>query len=171
MYDASPKIPPGCVRAVRRTTRFLAMRHMRVPMWRHDLWVSHSNPAISGRRCCRHRRCRHCHHRHHHHRPTLLLPLLVGCCVVVCHPLSSSHAVMRPSTLLLPATFAANRRPSPPPPPLPLTPSHHRLHRHHRGQTCHRPLPKKEARAAAPPAYQRQHQRENVYMSRRLGLI
>jgi hypothetical protein len=32
-------------------------------------------------------------------------------------------------------------------------------------------LPKKEATAAAPPVYQRQHQCENVYKSRRLGLI
>jgi hypothetical protein len=31
---------------------------------------------------------------------------LVGCCVVVHRPISSSHAVMRPSTLLLPAAFA-----------------------------------------------------------------
>jgi hypothetical protein len=71
--------------------------------------------------------------------------------------------------------FAANRRPSPPPPPLPLPlplpPGHHRLQRHHRGQTRRRKLLKKEATAAAPPAYQRQHQRENVYKSRRLGLI
>jgi hypothetical protein len=32
--------------------------------------------------------------------------LLVGCCVVVRRPISSSHAVMRPSTLSLPAAFA-----------------------------------------------------------------
>jgi hypothetical protein len=32
-------------------------------------------------------------------------------------------------------------------------------------------LPKKEATAAAPPAYQWQHHRENVYKSRQLGLI
>ena len=31
---------------------------------------------------------------------------LVGCCVVVRRPISSSHAVMRPSTLSLPAAFA-----------------------------------------------------------------
>jgi hypothetical protein len=35
----------------------------------------------------------------------------------------------------------------------------------------HCPLPKKEAAAAPPPACQRQHQRQNVYKSRRLGLI
>ena len=34
-----------------------------------------------------------------------------------------------------------------------------------------RPLTKKEAAAAPPPAYRRQHQCENVYMSRRLGLM
>ena len=73
--------------------------------------------------------------------------------------------------LLLPATFAVNCRPMPPPPPLPLPPSRHHLHRHHRGQTHRRPLPKKEATAAAPPAYQQQHQRENVYKSRRLDLF
>jgi hypothetical protein len=33
------------------------------------------------------------------------------------------------------------------------------------------PLPKKEAAAAAPPASQRQHQRQNVYKSAQLGLI
>jgi hypothetical protein len=32
-------------------------------------------------------------------------------------------------------------------------------------------LPKKEAAAAPPPVCQRQHQRENVYKSRQLGLI
>jgi hypothetical protein len=32
-------------------------------------------------------------------------------------------------------------------------------------------LPKKEATAAPPPAYQRQHQHENVYKSCRPGLI
>jgi hypothetical protein len=78
---------------------------------------------------------------------------------------------MRLLTLSLPAAFAANCRPSPPPPPLPLPPDHHRLQRHHHGQTCRHPLPKKEATAAAPPAYQWQHQRENVYKSRRLGHI
>jgi hypothetical protein len=31
---------------------------------------------------------------------------LVGCCVVVRRPISSSHAVMRPSTLSLPAALA-----------------------------------------------------------------
>jgi hypothetical protein len=30
---------------------------------------------------------------------------LVGCCVVVNHPILSSHADMRPSTLSLPAAF------------------------------------------------------------------
>jgi hypothetical protein len=78
---------------------------------------------------------------------------------------------MRQSTLSLPAALAANRRPLPPPPPLPLPPGRHCLHRYHRGQTCRRSLPKKEATAAAPPAYQWQHQRENVYKSRRLDLF
>ncbi len=96
---------------------------------------------------------------------------MVGCCVVVRRTLSSSHAVMRQSMLSLPAAFAANRRPSPPPPPLSLPPGRHRLHHHHRGQTCRRHLPKKEATAAAPPAYQRQHQRQNVYKSRQLDLF
>jgi hypothetical protein len=45
---------------------------------------------------------------------------------------------------------------------------HHHHHRYHRCQTCRCPLPKKEARAAAPPAYQWQHQGVNVYKS---GLI
>jgi hypothetical protein len=73
--------------------------------------------------------------------------------------------------LSLPAAFAADRRPLPPPPPLLLPLGHHRLHRHHCGQTHRRQMPKKEATAAAPPGYQWQHQRENVYKSRRLGLI
>jgi hypothetical protein len=44
----------------------------------------------------------------------------------------------------------------------------HHHHRYHRCQTCHRQLLKKEATAAAPPAYQRQHQGVSVYKS---GLI
>ena len=40
-----------------------------------------------------------------------------------------------------------------------------------RGRNHRRPLPKKEAKAAQPSAYQRQHHRENVYESRQLGLI
>jgi hypothetical protein len=39
------------------------------------------------------------------------------------------HAIMRPSTLSLPAAFAANCRLSPPPPPLLLPPGRHRLYR------------------------------------------
>jgi hypothetical protein len=50
---------------------------------------------------------------------------------------------MQPSTLLLPAAFATNCRPLPLSPPLPLPPGHRCLHRHHRGQTHRRPLPKK----------------------------
>ncbi len=46
----------------------------------------------------------------------------VGCCVVVCRPISSSHAVMRPSTLSLPAPLPINCLPPPPPPPPPLPP-------------------------------------------------
>ncbi len=78
---------------------------------------------------------------------------------------------MPPSTLLLPAAFAAKHRPLPQAPLLPLPPGHHHLHRHHCGQTCRRSLPKKEATAAAPPAYQRQHQCDIVYKSRRLDLF
>jgi hypothetical protein len=64
---------------------------------------------------------------------------------------------MQQSTLLLLAAFAANCRPLPPQPPLPLPLGRHHLHRHHHGETHRRPLPKKEATAAAPPAYQWQH--------------
>jgi hypothetical protein len=90
---------------------------------------------------------------------------------VVRRPLSSLLAIMQPSMLLLPAAFAANHRPSLPPPPLPLLPGRHHLHRHHCGQTCQCSLPKKEATTAAPPAYQQQHQRENIYKSRLLDLF
>jgi hypothetical protein len=73
--------------------------------------------------------------------------------------------------LLMPATFAANHRPSLPLPPLPLPPGRHHLHCHHCGQTCRCSLPKKEATAAAPPVYQGQQQRENIYKSRQLDLF
>jgi hypothetical protein len=53
------------------------------------------------------------------HRPLLLIPLLVGCCVVVRRPISSSHAIMRPQMLSLPDAFADNCLPPPPPPPPP----------------------------------------------------
>ena len=43
--------------------------------------------------------------------------------------------------------------------------------RHRRLRTRRRPLQKKEATTAPPPVYQWQYQRENVYKSRRLGLI
>jgi hypothetical protein len=56
--------------------------------------------------------------------------------------------------LSLPAAFATNCRPLLPPPPLPLPPGHHRLHRHHCGQTSRRPLPKKRQQ-------QQHHQRTN----------
>ena len=71
--------------------------------------------------------------------PTPRLRSLVGCCVVVRCPISSSHAVMRPSTLSLPAAFAnklsstastaataaAAGPPQPPlPPPWSNSPSH-----------------------------------------------
>ncbi len=69
--------------------------------------------------CCHHC-CRCCRHRRHHQCPPLILPSLVGCCVVFCRPLLSLHAVMQPSMLLLPAALAANCCPPPPPPPLPL---------------------------------------------------
>ncbi len=36
----------------------------------------------SRRHCRRRRRCRRCRYCRHHHRPLLLIPLLVGCCVV-----------------------------------------------------------------------------------------
>jgi hypothetical protein len=78
---------------------------------------------------------------------------------------------MQPSTLSSPAAFAANCRPPPPPPMLPLLLGRHHHQSHYHDQTyCHQ-LPEKEATAAAPPAYQRQHQREKVYKSRQLGLI
>jgi hypothetical protein len=73
--------------------------------------------------------------------------------------------------LLLPDAFSANCHPLPPPPPLPLPLGCHRLHRYHHGQTCHCQMSKKEATAAAPPVYQWQHQRENIYKSRQLGFI
>jgi hypothetical protein len=56
-------------------------------------------------------------------------------------------------------------------PLLPLPLGHHGCHRHHGGQTHNCPLPKKEATAAPPLAYQWQHRLENVYKSRQLGLI
>jgi hypothetical protein len=98
--------------------------------------------AVYHRCCCVavavevNRRCRCCCYcyRHHHHLPLLLIPLFVGCCVVVCHPLLSLHAVMRPSTLSLTASFAANCHP---PLPrllllqLPLPPGLHHCHRYH----------------------------------------
>jgi hypothetical protein len=46
----------------------------------------------------------------------------VGCCVVVRCPISSSHAVMRPSTLSLPAASAINCFQPPPLPPQPPPP-------------------------------------------------
>ena len=105
--------------------------------------------------------------------PPLLPPprrrLLVGCCVVVHRPILSSHAVMRPSMLSLPAAFANNCLPSPPP-LLPLPPGRHHCLRHHRGQNHCRTLTKKESAAATPPAYQLPHHLENVYKSRQLGL-
>jgi hypothetical protein len=85
---------------------------------------------------------------------------LVGYWVVVHHPLLL-HAIMQPSMLLLPAAFAANHRPLPPPPPLLLPLGRHHLHRHHRIQTCRRPLPKKETTVAA---NQRTNGRTNVKM-------
>ncbi len=69
----------------------------------------------------------------------------------------------------------------PPPPPLNAVFIVHRRHRHHcrccrhHHQRCwplhHYQLTKKEAAASPPPAYQWQHQNENLYKSRRLGLI
>ena len=85
--------------------------------------------TIAPTHCCR-CHCRCCHYCRNHHSPLLLIPLLVGYCVVVRRPLSSSRAVMQLSTLSLPAAFADNCLPLPPPPPptqLPLPPScHHR---------------------------------------------
>ncbi len=94
--------------------------------------------------------------------------LLIGCCIVVLHPILSLHAVMQPSILSLPAALADNCLPPPPPP---LRPGRHHGHRHNRGQTHHRTLTKKEAAAAAPPAYQLPHHCENICKSRQLGLI
>jgi ABC-type transport system involved in multi-copper enzyme maturation permease subunit len=101
----------------------------------------------------------------------VLVIVIVVVILVIIFVIIIAIAVMRPSTLSLPAAFDTICHPSPPLPPLPLPPGHHRLHCHHRGQTCCHPLPKKEATAAAPPAYQWQHQLENVYKSRQLDLF
>jgi hypothetical protein len=42
-----------------------------------------------------------------------MLPYLVGFCVVVRRPLLSSHTIMQPSTISLPAAFVANHHPPP----------------------------------------------------------
>ena len=71
-----------------------------------------------------------------YHRLLLLIPLLVGCCVVFRCPISSLHAVMQPPTLLMRAACAANCCPPPPPLPPPqllLPPGRHHRHCHHRG--------------------------------------
>jgi hypothetical protein len=70
-----------------------------------------------------------------------------------------------------PAAFAVNCCPLPPAPLLPLPLGHHHLHCHHRGQTRRPSLPKKESIAAAPPAYQQQHQHGIIYKSSRLDLF
>ena len=69
-------------------------------------------------------------------------------------------------------------RTPPPPPPLNAVFIVQRCHRSHRCRhhwRClpphHRPLTNKEAAAPPPPVYQWQHQGENVYKSRGLGLI
>jgi hypothetical protein len=100
-----------------------------------------------------------------------MLLLLLGCCIVVSRLLLSLHAIMQPLMLTLLANFTAIPCPLPPPPLLPLPLGGHRCHRHHRDQTHCPPLQKKETTAAAPPAYQWQHHHENIYKSRRLGLI
>ncbi len=48
--------------------------------------------------CCRCCRCCCCY-RPHHRCPLLLIPLLVGCCFVVCRPLLSLHVIIQPSML------------------------------------------------------------------------
>jgi hypothetical protein len=74
--------------------------------------------------CCRRCRrcyrgcCCHCRCCHRHHRLPLLLHSLVGCCIVVRHLLSSLHAIMQPSMLLLPDAFPASCCPLPLQPPL-----------------------------------------------------
>ena len=71
---------------------------------------------------------------------------LVGCCVVVRRPISSSHAVMRPSTLSLPAAFADNLSSTASTAATAAAagpPGHHNRHRHHRGRTHRRTLAKK----------------------------
>jgi hypothetical protein len=59
------------------------------------------------------------------------------------------------SAIIIPRRHATVNayHPSPPLLPLPLPLGCHCLHRHHHGQTCRHPLPKKIATAAAPPAY------------------
>jgi hypothetical protein len=75
--------------------------------------------------------------------------------------------------LPLPSNATATGLYSPPQPllPLPLPPGHYRRHHHHCSQTHHCPWPKKEATAAPPPVDHQQHQCENVYKFRQLGLF
>jgi len=66
--------------------------------------------------------------------------LLVGCCVVVRRPILSSHAVMRPSTLLLPAAFADELSSTASTAAAAIAaaaglPGRHNHHRHHRSRT------------------------------------
>jgi hypothetical protein len=82
--------------------------------------------AVAPTRRPRHRCCHCCYHRHHHC-PLLLIPTLVGCCVVGFRPILSSHAVMQPSTLSLPAAYTNNCLPPPP--------CRHRSHRRCRRAT------------------------------------
>jgi hypothetical protein len=105
--------------------------------------------------------------------PAFVSPVIGLLLNFFCHPLLSLHIVMQPIMLSLPAAFATNCCPPPPAPLLPLLPGCHHRHCHHGDQTHHHPLPKKEATAAAPLAYQWQNQGENVYKSRprQLGLI
>ena len=102
---ASP--PPSC-----RRRPLLRCRHRlaaaKLPPTSRFCAAATASPPPS----CRRRPLLRCRHRRSCRAAAAALPppprrhSLVGCCVVVRRPISSSHAVMRPSTLSLPAAFA-----------------------------------------------------------------
>ncbi len=90
---------------------------------------------------------------------------------LMCHLEVGQEAYCTPTTATIERCLSC-----PPLPPLPLLPlllppGHDCCHRHYRCSTLCLSLPKKEATAALPPAYQWQHQHENINKSRQLGLI